>query len=77
MVVFYMRYPRTQQERKANLDRKWNRAKRNPCNLPTSYDDIWVRRERSWKENKKKAKQYGVKAVNKPGENGADNFKIQ
>lgn len=48
----HYRYPRTQQERRAN-QAGFARAKRRPANLPTCYDDIPIRKERSWKRLRK------------------------
>lgn len=49
----WMRHPRTTAERRANQD-EWARPKRRPHLLPNTYDDIWVRSSKSWKEKRKK-----------------------
>jgi hypothetical protein len=50
----WIRCPRTTQERRVNGKRsKWNRGRRSAANLPTSYDDLWVRHERCWKSKRK------------------------
>ena len=45
----WLRYPRTTQELRANQDRNdpYVRGKRR--NLPTAYDDQFVRKQKSWK----------------------------
>jgi hypothetical protein len=45
----FMRHPRTQQERCANQERNDPLVRRSRKNLPTSYDDFWVRSQKSWK----------------------------
>lgn len=45
----FMRHPRTQQERRANQERNNPLVRGGRKNLPTSYDDIWVRSQKSWK----------------------------
>ena len=46
----WMRYPRTQQERRANGKRcEWARGRRSASNLPTAYDDKYVHTEKNWK----------------------------
>lgn len=45
----FMRHPRTQQERRANQDRNDPFVRGSRKNLPTSYDDVWVRSQKSWK----------------------------
>ena len=52
--VFYRR-PKTTAERKANCDCEYVRAKRRPCNIPNSWDDIYPTRvnNNSWKEKRK------------------------
>ena len=56
MAKFGIRSPRTRQELRNALNPEhapFVRAKRNAVNLPTAYDDIVVRDERSWKEYRK------------------------
>lgn len=45
----YMRHPRTTQERRASQD-GWARPNRNMKNLPNTWDDIWIKHQRCWKE---------------------------
>ena len=45
----FMRHPRTQQERRANQERNDRLVRSSRKNLPTSYDDIWIRSQKSWK----------------------------
>ena len=45
----FMRHPRTQQERRANQERNNRLVRGGRKNLPTSYDDFWVRSQKSWK----------------------------
>jgi len=59
-MYYGLRYPKTHQEMKANLD-GYSRAGRSPKNLPCSWDDAYIRAERSWKNFRDK--QY--KVVNK------------
>lgn len=51
----WMRYPRTQQERREAGDKHnpYVRAKRRANRLPTSYDDQFVSYEKSWKSRRK------------------------
>lgn len=51
--MFRFRRMKTTQERRANQgeDGKYVRPKRK--NIPNSYDDIFSRVQRSWKENRK------------------------
>lgn len=49
----YYRHPRTQAERRANQE-GWERAKRRPHLLPTSYDDKYPTHEKCWKQKRKK-----------------------
>lgn len=52
---FRMRLPRTTQELRMNCDPEYGKfARPNRKHLPTSWDDIFVRRTRSWKAQKKK-----------------------
>jgi hypothetical protein len=44
-----MRHPRTQQERRANQERNDPLVRSGRKDLPTSYDDVWVRSQKSWK----------------------------
>lgn len=53
----FMRYPRTTQERKANLDKYDTMIRGKRRNLPTAYDDIFVRPQKSWKSTGRR-KQY-------------------
>ncbi len=48
----YFRSPRTTQELRANQSCPYTRAKRR--NIPTSYDDIYARKQKSWKDKRKK-----------------------
>jgi hypothetical protein len=51
----FMRYPKTTQELRANQDR-WDsfvRGKRRRKRLPTSYDDLWVHEQKTWKNKRK------------------------
>lgn len=51
----YHRQPRTTQERRRNIrDREFTRGKRR--NIPNAWDDISIRRQKSWK--KKRNTQY-------------------
>ena len=45
----YMRRPRTQQERRANQERNDPLVRSGRKDLPTSYDDICIRSQKSWK----------------------------
>ena len=68
---YYIRHPKTTQERSENGKRCSNgileyeghvvriRAKRSKTALPDSYDDLWVAIQRSWK--KQRNKQYKIK----------------
>lgn len=47
-----LRYPKTTQEIRANLQNPYARAKRR--NLPTAYDDQFIRRQKSWKYHGRK-----------------------
>ena len=47
-----MRDPKSTQEKRANQDCEYVRAKRRPCHLPDAWDDIWVRGRRTWKDNR-------------------------
>ena len=47
-----MRFPRTQQEIRANLDSPYVRGKRR--NLPTGRDDLWIRHQKSWKYKRRR-----------------------
>lgn len=51
----WLRYPRTQQERREAEDKHnpYVRAKRRAVNLPTAYEDIFVRKQKSWKSRRK------------------------
>jgi hypothetical protein len=49
----YYRAPRTTAERRSNQN-GWCRAKRNPNSLPTTYDDLPIRHNKSWKSKRKK-----------------------
>jgi len=57
----WLRYPRTTQELRANQDRSdpYVRGKRR--NLPTAYDDQFVRKQKSWKYSRIRRKQYREK----------------
>lgn len=56
----WLRNPRTTQERRANQD-GYCRGRRSPHRLPSSWDDILVQTERSWKRTRKT--QYKVKSI--------------
>lgn len=46
----YLRHPKTTQERRSNCDpdhKRYTRGRRR--NLPTTYDDIWIKDRKSWK----------------------------
>ena len=48
------RAPRTTQECRENGKRsKWARAKRSACNLPNTYDDLYVHKDKCWKSKRK------------------------
>lgn len=47
------RRPKTQQERRVNESNPWARPCRRPGNLPTWYDDIWSKSQKSWKKHRK------------------------
>lgn len=53
----FLRHPRTQQEIKANLDKHDTKVRGRRRNLPTSYDDLFVHHQKSWKYLRRK-KQY-------------------
>jgi len=57
----FLRYPRTLQELRANQDRNdpFVRGKRR--NLPTAYDDQFVHKQKSWKWQRTRYKQYREK----------------
>ena len=61
MSYSYYRSPRVVQEKRQNIERKYNRPRRNPCNLPDPWDDIYAQHSRCWKRHRKT--QY--KTVNK------------
>lgn len=72
----WLRYPRTQNEMRANADpeiRQYVRPARRPICLPNSYDDIPRSRSRCWKDNCKSSKQYWK---HKKGEAKASPFPI-
>ena len=48
----WMRHPRTTAEKRANQE-GWERPRRRPHLLPDTYDDLWVRGNKSWKEHRK------------------------
>lgn len=48
-----IRFIGTTQEKRANQDRVWNRAKRNKNRLPDVRDDIWINSDRCWKNFRK------------------------
>lgn len=48
----WMRHPRTTAERRANQE-GWERPRRRPHLLPNTYDDLWVRSNKSWKNKRK------------------------
>ena len=54
----WLRYPKTTQELRANQDRNdpYVRSKRR--NIPTAWDDQFVRKQKSWKYLSKRKKQY-------------------
>ena len=53
------RSPRTAQEKRANGKRsKWARGRRASHNLPSTWDDVYVHTEKSWKG--KRNEQYKV-----------------
>lgn len=57
----FCRHPRTTQERRIGYDKdhaKYTRGGRKPAQLPTSYDDIFYHRQKSWKKKSKKPKQW-------------------
>lgn len=63
MVERILRRPRTTQERKANCTRNFLefygykvkvRAKRNKINLPNAWDDVHIRKQKSWKKLRRK-----------------------
>jgi len=57
----WMRHPKTTQERCRNgrpEEREFVRPKRSPRQLPTAYDDVWVKHSKSWKERRQR-KQWG------------------
>ena len=54
----YYRYPKTRQEKRANLDKEYVRRKRAPNNLPDAYDDLPCLHTKSWKD--KRTRQYRV-----------------
>lgn len=56
----WMRSPRTQQERRANQDKNdpLIRARRRASRLPTEWDDIFLKRPKSWKYWRSRAKQH-------------------
>lgn len=50
----FLRHPRTTQERRFNCDedhKKLTRGRRR--NLPSAWDDLWIRDKKSWKEKRK------------------------
>lgn len=47
-----MRHPHTTQERREGQE-GWSRSCRNMRNLPSAWDDFWIRSQRSWKEHRK------------------------
>lgn len=49
----YYRRPRSTSEKRANIERIWNRPKRNPRNLPDAWDDIWQKSDHCWKSHRK------------------------
>lgn len=51
----WLRYPRTQQERREAGDKRnpYVRAKRRAVSLPTAYEDIFVHKQKSWKSRRK------------------------
>jgi len=49
----WIRHPRTTAERRANQE-GWERPRRRPHLLPNTYDDLWVRSDKSWKKKRKK-----------------------
>mgnify|MGYP000673914804 CR=1 FL=1 len=57
MAKRFIRYPRTRQELRANQDRNDPYVRPARRNLPTAWDDLYVRHEKSWKE-KGREKQY-------------------
>jgi hypothetical protein len=58
----FMRHPHTLQEKRANQEngRKpgWARPARRWRNLPDTYDDIFIRQTRCWKDDPGRDKQY-------------------
>jgi hypothetical protein len=50
---FYLRYPRTTQERRANQDKNDTLIRGHRRNLPTAYDDIFIHKDNCWKSRRK------------------------
>lgn len=51
---WYFRHPKTAQEKRKYYDHpELVRGKRTPRNLPDSYDDYWVKKQRNWKSKRK------------------------
>lgn len=54
----WLRYPKTTQELRANQDRNDPYVRRKRRNIPTAWDDQFVRKQKSWKYLSKRKKQY-------------------
>lgn len=50
----WLRHPRTTQEIRANLDKHDRLVRGKRRNLPTSYDDLFVHQQKSWKYKRRK-----------------------
>lgn len=50
----FLRYPKTTQEIKENLDKFDTKIRGKRRNLPTAYDDQFVRHQKSWKYLRRK-----------------------
>jgi len=48
-----MRHFKVFQEKKANQDCEYARAKRSPASLPDPWDDYWIRSRKTWKDKRK------------------------
>ena len=65
------RYPKTTQEKRADTkeSREFIRGKRHSSHLPSSYDDVYVKHGKSWKDRRKqkyhidKVKKYTIKVI--------------
>jgi len=54
----YYRRPRTANEKRANVEGTWNRAKRSLVNLVDCWEDKPLHREKGWKYKTKYKKQW-------------------